>query len=422
MKINAVQLWMAVVVGLLLSGCGSTTPLQPPKKPEIPKVTWDDAQKKQLLSILAKDKYMSICNQQTLYEKVKVSQEPQQMTNMLYVYTKNLANGCIVNARQKEEISGQTTTTYGIYEQKVDANELIGKLQDRQSIEEILKPYVPQYREFNALIAKYHAMERSDKSSSRELRQVRLNIERVKLLKPGLGNNYALVNIPEFHVRIVDGSKTCLKMKVITGTKKNKTPIFSENLQYITLNPTWNVPDSIARNEIIPATLRNPGYLKSHRLEMHHDYNLNSPKLKFNAAEAKDYKGGKGPVPFKFIEVPSDRNALGRVKFIFPNQHSVYMHDTPTKNLFNSKVRAFSHGCIRLGDPKNMLKYLTENYTNANYADVKKKYESYKTHHISVSKHLPVHTAYLTTYVTQDGKLLVFPDIYGYDQTQHLNF
>jgi len=155
---------------------------------------------------------------------------------------------------------------------------------------------------------------------------------------------------------------------------------------------------------------------------MHNDYNLDSPKLKFNAAEAKAYKGGKGHVPFKFIEVPSDKNALGRVKFIFPNQHSVYMHDTPTKNLFNKKVRAFSHGCIRLGDPKLMLKYLSENYTNANYADVKKKYDSYKTHYISVTKHLPVHTAYFTTYVDQNGKLLTFPDIYGYDQAQQLNF
>ncbi len=420
MRISVVSSW-AVVIGIILSGC-SNTPVQPPKAPEPPKVTWDDTQKKELLTILAQDKYMSICNQQALYEKVKTSQEPQDMTNMLYVYTKNLANGCIVNARQKETISGQMTTTYGVYEQKVDPKELIGKLQNRQSIEAILKPYVPQYRQFDALIAKYRAMERSDKASSRELRQVRLNIERVKLLKPGLGSNYALVNIPEFHVRVIDEGKTCVKMKVITGTKKNKTPVFSENLQYITLNPTWNVPDSIARNEIIPATLRNPGYLKSHRLEMRNDYNLDSPKLKFNAAEAKAYKGGKGHVPFKFIEVPSDKNALGRVKFIFPNQHSVYMHDTPTKNLFNKKVRAFSHGCIRLGDPKLMLKYLTENYTAHSYDDVKKKYNSYKTHYLNVTKHLPVHTAYFTTYVAQDGKLLTFPDIYGYDQTQQLNF
>lgn len=421
MRISVASVWAVAVIGMMMSGC-SSTPVQPKKPVEPPKITWDDTQKRELLAILDHDKYMSICNQQALYEKVKISQEPHLMTAMLVAYTKNLANGCIFNATQKEKISGQMTTTYGIYEQKVNKQELVTQLQNRQSIEQILKPYVPQYRQFNALIAEYRALERLEKTSSPQLRQVRLNIERVKLLKPGLGDNYALVNIPEYHVRIIDEGKTCVKMKVIVGTKKNKTPIFSENLQYITLNPTWNVPDSIARNEIIPATLRDPGYLKRNRLEMRSDYNLDSPKLSFNAVDAKAYKGGKGHVPFKFIEVPSDKNALGRVKFIFPNHHSVYMHDTPTKHLFNKKVRAFSHGCIRLGDPKYMLKYLTQNYTAYSYDEVKKKYDSYKTHYLNVTKHLPVHTAYLTTYVDQNGDLLVFPDIYGYDQVQQLNF
>jgi murein L,D-transpeptidase YcbB/YkuD len=211
-------------------------------------------------------------------------------------------------------------------------------------------------------------------------------------------------------------------MGVIVGKKKNQTPIFSEELKYITLNPTWNVPDSIARNEIIPKTLRNSAYLKRHRLVMRRDYNLDSPALSFNSVNAKAYVGGKGPVPFKFIEVPSDRNALGRVKFIFPNHHSVYMHDTPTKSLFKRKVRAFSHGCVRLEKPKYMLEYISKNYTAHDYEDVKAKYNSYKTHYLKITKRLPVHTAYLTTYVDDCGQLLSFGDIYGFDKSQKFNF
>jgi murein L,D-transpeptidase YcbB/YkuD len=98
------------------------------------------------------------------------------------------------------------------------------------------------------------------------------------------------------------------------------------------------------------------------------------------------------------------------------------MHDTPAKKLFKRKTRAYSHGCVRLEKPKYMLEYISTNYTAHDYADVKKKYDSYKTHYLKIIKPLPVHTAYLTTYVDQSGKLLTFGDVYGFDKTQRLNF
>lgn len=411
---------LAVVLAAILSGCADAPLTAEPTK--APKKSWSDAQKSEFMEILAEDKYLSICNQQALYEKVKENQDKQLMTAMLVAYTENLANGCIYNPSKKEKISGQMATTYETYQQKVSGSDIRTKLEAGLSIEEILKPYVPEYKQFHALTAQYKTLKRSGKTSPQLLFDVRLNIERVKLLKPGLGNTYALVNIPEYHIRVIEEDKTSVKMKVIVGTKKNKTPVFSENLRYITLNPTWNVPDSIARNEIIPDALKDPGYLKRSRLVIRKDYDLDSPPLSFNTINAKAYKGGKGHVPFKFIEVPSDKNALGRVKFIFPNHHSVYMHDTPTKHLFNKEERAFSHGCIRLGDPKHMLEYISKNYTAHEYEDVKEKYDSYKTHYLKITKPLPVHTAYLTTYVDQNGKLLVFPDVYDYNKVQELNF
>ena len=389
-----IRILVAVIFAVILSGCVGTPDSE----------GWKSSQKSEFLKILETDKYLSICNQQALYAKVKQSKNSKLMSQLLIAYTENLANGCIVN-------------TTGGYKQKVSPSSIKMQIKAGQSIEKILQPYVPEYRQFNALIAKYKLVE--DPVSKRKLR---VNIERVKMLKAGLGTTYALVNIPEYKIRIIENDKTSVDMRVIVGKKKNMTPIFSADLQYITLNPTWNVPDSIARNEIIPKTLRNPGYLKSHRLVIRKDYNLDSPALSFNSVNARAYVGGEGPVPFKFIETPSNRNALGRVKFIFPNHHSVYMHDTPNKSLFKRSSRAFSHGCVRLHKPKEMLKFISQNYTAHDYADVTAKYNSKKTHYLKITKRLPVHTAYLTAYVDDSGKLLSFADPYGYDKSQKLNF
>ncbi|SFZ98045.1 hypothetical protein MNB_SV-5-676 [hydrothermal vent metagenome] len=367
---------------------------------------WNSSQRSEFANILKTDKYMSICNDKALYAKVKSSGDSLLRTKLLVKYADNLANGCIVDK-----------TGFDDYRQKVTTADIQAKLRAGYSIEKILKPYVPEYRQFSALIAAYKAT-----SNPKLKRKIRLNIERVKMMKSGLGKTYALVNIPEFIIRVIENDKTSVKMRVVVGTKKHQTPIFSENLSYIVLNPTWNVPDSIARNEIIPKALKNPAYLKSHRLVIRKDYNLNSPALGFNPTLAKNFVGGEGEVPFKFIEIPSKKNALGRVKFIFPNKHSVYMHDTPAKSLFKRKTRAFSHGCVRLADPNYMLEYISKNYTAHDYEDVIEKYNSFKTHYLKIVKSLPVHTAYLTTYVNDAGQLMSFGDIYGFDKSQELNF
>jgi len=402
-RVTIVKTVIAVFFLILLAGCTG------PKDAE----GWNNSQKEQFMKILSSDQYASICEQRPLYEKVKRSKNSRLMTKLLVAYTDNLANSCIDKS---------TLENYGVYWQKVNTSEIQMKLRAGESIEKILKPYIPEYAQFNLLLEKYRELQRMPETSAKTLRKVRLSIEHIKLMKPGLGKTYALVNIPEFRVRIIENDKTVLAMGVITGKRKHETPVFSEKMQYIVLNPTWNVPDSIARNEVIPKLLKNPNYLKRHRLVMRKDYSLDSPALHPGQVNLAAYKGGKGPVPFKFIEVPSDKNALGRVKFIFPNHHSVYMHDTPTKYLFKRKVRAYSHGCIRLQDPKLMLKYLTEHYTRYSYKEAMENYKSYKTHYMKIVKSLPVHTAYLTAYVDESGTLKIFPDIYDFDAKQKLTF
>ena len=407
------MLILSGVSAIILSGCGLGAP---------DAEGWRSVQKDEFLEILERDKYASICNQQALYESVRESENSKLMTKLLVAYTKNLANGCIVNPSLPFEDGNKTKEGYGIYPQKVSESDIKMKLKAGQSIESILKPYIPEFNQFRCLINIHDRLKRDGNVSKAMLRKVRLNIERTKLMKPGLGKNYALINIPEFVVRIIEDKNTSVMMNVVVGKRKMQTPIFSADLSYITLNPQWNVPDSIARNEVIPDLLKDPEYLTKNRMVMRSNYNLDSEVLTPETVDLESYLGGEGYVPFKFIEVPSEKNGLGRVKFIFPNQHSVYMHDTQSKHLFKRKVRMYSHGCVRLSKPSLMLDYISKNYTSTAPEEIQEKYDSLKTHYVKITKRLPVHTAYFTIYIDDCNNILQFDDVYRFDRLQKLNF
>ena len=413
MKIRLLVVLLTVVV---MNGCVNTPDEE----------GWRPSQKEEFLKILEDDRYASICNQQALYQKVKETENSRLMSKMLVAYTGNLANSCIDLDRfkdvQESKKERKIESHYDIYLQKVDRAQLLAQLKAGQSIKNILKPYVPTTEQFPKLVKTYNALKNQENVTPKQLRTIRINIERTKIMRPDLGKDYALVNIPEFKVRIKEGDQTKLKFGVIVGKRHLQTPIFAEPMQYITLNPQWGVPDSIARNEIIPKVLKDPNYLARNNMVIRRDYNLESRNIALNDINLTAYKGGKGMVPFKFIEKPSKRNVLGRIKFIFPNRHSVYMHDTQAKSLFKRKVRTFSHGCVRLEKPNDMLIHIANHFTDETKESILEKYESLKTHHIALKKRVMVHTAYLTSYVDRNGTVLMFNDIYGFDRDQKLIF
>lgn len=407
---------LALFIAILMNGCVNTPDEE----------GWRSSQKNDFLEILEKDRYASICDQSALYEKVRKTENSRLMSKLLVAYTDNLANSCIdLNAFanvQKVKKQRKIESHYDIYRQKVDRREILAQLRAGQKIENILKPFVPATDQFGLLINKYHTLKGQEGITQEQLRKIRLNIERTKLMYSDLGENYALINIPEYKVRIKQGNQTTLKFGVIVGKRHLQTPVFAEPMQYITLNPQWGVPDSIARNEIIPKIMKDPTYLARNNMVIRRDYNLDSGKLDLTDINITAFKGGEGEVPFKFIEKPSKRNVLGRIKFIFPNKHSVYMHDTQTKHLFKRKVRTFSHGCVRLEKPNAMLRHIANNFTDETSESITEKYNSLKTHHIGLKKRLMVHTAYLTSYVDTAGNLRMFNDIYRFDRDQKLIF
>jgi len=199
-----------------------------------------------------------------------------------------------------------------------------------------------------------------------------LELERISIPK---GPNYVLVNIPEFRMHYYDNYTPVLNMKVIVGKTKMRTPIFNRNMKYIVKNPRWNVPAGIYKKEY------------AHKSEEY----LRKKGFAYNREGKLYQRSGK-------------RNALGVVKFLFPNKYNVYMHDTPAKSLFNKRVRAFSHGCIRLEKPLELLNELGY------------KYNGRRNKWITLENKIPVYVEYHTVWVDDKGIVQFRPDIYGYER------
>jgi len=377
------------------------------------------------LEILKTDKYASLCELKPTYEKYLLTHEAKLLNKLLVGYTQNLANSCIdlkkFKASQRAKISRKTKTHYEMALQSAKASEIMLKLQAGKSISEILAPYIPTSPQFEKLLVQYRTLQAS--GDSKKLNKIKLNIERTKLMKPQQWNTYVLINVPEYKFRLFEHGSKSMEFNVVVGKRAWQTPIFSSTLKYIVLNPAWNVPDNIARDELIPKLVRNPNYLKRKNMVVRRDYNIASEDIDPKTVNWKLYLTDaykKRNLPFKLIQRSSSRNALGTVKFMFPNRFSVYMHDTQSKGLFKRKKRAYSHGCIRLSEPQKLLKHVSERYTKFGIDEVNKRSHSKKTNYVNLKQYIPVNIAYFTAYVDEDGTLKFFSDVYGFDASQKL--
>lgn len=251
----------------------------------------------------------------------------------------------------------------------------------------------------------------------KRIEQIRLNLDRIKWLNERHSKRHIMINIPAFTLFFEEDKKLRQQMKVITGTRKNPTPVFSDTVEIIVLNPHWNVPKSIIQNELIPEILDNPNAMKKQGIEIRAGWDKDSPLVNVNSVDWTQYRYSK-TMPFRFAQVPGYKNALGKVKFLFPNSFSVYMHDTPTKHLFDKNVRAFSHGCIRLSQPRELLKTFSTFNENVDFEKSQEKLKGKKKGYLRLDNQVPVDVIYLTSYVDYDGVLQFRNDIYGYDKMQ----
>ena len=253
-------------------------------------------------------------------------------------------------------------------------------------------------------------------SARAKLRLIQLNLDKSRWESVGMNGKFIFVNIPDFMLRFFDEDSVALASRVIVGKKKNPTPIFSSSMSYVVLNPTWTVPNSIIVNEMLPKLKENPGYLNPEEFDIFDGWGKNRSTLDPNSVDWSQYdKSSK--VPYAFVRRSGKTNPLGVVKFMFPNNNSVYIHDTPTKHLFKKRVRAYSHGCIRLHNPKNLLEFLSNTYMSSDYQSIDKQLKKGKLKSLSLNQNIPVYIRYYTVFVTDDGTVKFAYDIYGYDKT-----
>jgi len=383
---------------------------------------WSDAQTDEFFEIIDKDHYLSLCDQKPLYQKALQNPSDELLTPLLMRYTYNLANGCIdtktFDALQKKRRKSGINTIYEFYFQDINQTKIIDALKQGVTITSILKPYIPRYEQFELLSQTYHKLKKNKKTSPLVLKKIRLNIERTKLINPQTLNQMIYVNIPECKARIMEDDKNIMEFKVIVGKSRLQTPIFSSQMRYVNVNPQWNVPSSIVKKEIIPNLLKDPNYLRKNNLVVREEGSLSSKAVDPKTINWREYLEKNKSFPYRIIEPPSQKNVLGKVKFLFPNKYAVYMHDTQTKRLFKTKERFYSHGCIRVEKPVEMYQYLALRNTKLNSKTINTKYKSNTPFHFSLKEEVMVNTLYLTLYLDQNGELLEFKDIYGYDKIQ----
>lgn len=230
------------------------------------------------------------------------------------------------------------------------------------------------------------------------------NMERWRWEPDNYGDFYVWVNLPEFRLVIMDGERQHYTTRVVIGTPKNQTPVFFDEIEHIVVNPYWNVPSSIASNEIAPRLVSNPGYLASQNMELLYGGKVvNAASVDWSTTSIRN---------FSIRQRPGPSNALGQIKFLFPNQHDVYLHDTPSKSLFQRSFRAYSHGCVRVQNPMEFAAALLENEPRITAASLEGQFGPTERWN-NLQNHIPVHLTYFTLRVDPDGTIRSFGDVYG---------
>ena len=254
----------------------------------------------------------------------------------------------------------------------------------------------------------YATLQALNESPAQLMDKIKVNLERMRWIPEHFFKGEAiLVNVPSFELVYHKGADTLFTTKVIVGTLKHQTPVFTAPLSYLVFSPYWNIPPSIAKNETLPAIRKNANYLQRNNMEVVNTagHPLPLSQVNWNAK----------PFPYLIRQKPGESNALGQVKFMFPNPNNVYLHDTPAKQLFDQDLRAFSHGCIRMAQPRDFAELLLKNSEGWTSEKVGLAMGQDKEKIVNLPYKIPVGIVYFTFWTEADGKPRFFVDIYKRD-------
>jgi len=238
------------------------------------------------------------------------------------------------------------------------------------------------------------------------------NLDKTKLYPKQFEEEYVEVNIPDFNLRYYRDHKKIMKKGLVVGRIDRPTPVFSNIIRYMVLNPTWTIPDNLIKRDLIHVLRENPMYLEENNMHVFRG----KDEIQITQEMLDPYEKSDKRVPYRFVQFPGDNNALGRVKFMFPNKYDVYLHDTDNKSLLSRRYKIYSSGCMRIEKPFDLVNILLEHADNRySKSKIDEILESNETTTISISKPIPVHMIYFTVY-EEDGLAYFKNDIYLYDK------
>lgn len=250
-------------------------------------------------------------------------------------------------------------------------------------------------------------------TAAERARQVQVNLERWRWLPNDLGTRHIEVNIAGFDVKVVENGRTVRTHRAVVGRQYRQTPMFSGTMTYLVLAPYWHVPPTIAAVDKLPLIKADLGYLAAQRMTLF-DQATNAP-VNPTAVQWEDMSGSDFNRRYRLRQDPGPRNALGAVKFMFPNRHNVYLHDTPSRELFGRASRAFSSGCVRTEDPLALAEYLLGDQPGWTRSRIDAVVAGGVEQSVRLSTPLPVHLLYWTAWADEDGAIQFREDLYGRD-------
>jgi murein L,D-transpeptidase YcbB/YkuD len=243
------------------------------------------------------------------------------------------------------------------------------------------------------------------------IKQIIVNMERWRWIPEKLTPDFVWVNIPEFKLHVIEGNKEIWTMDVIVGKAATSTPIFNDEIEYIVFSPSWNIPEKIAVEEIVPIIKADSSYLVDQQMEiLQNNQPIDPHTIDWNNVREEELK------KYTFRQKPGERNALGNVKFLFPNEYDVYLHDTPSNHLFKRTERGFSHGCIRIAEPVKFAQYLLRNDSTWTKQKIEDAMNSETEQYVKLKVKEPVYIVYFTAWTEPDGTMNFRDDIYGHDK------
>ena len=246
------------------------------------------------------------------------------------------------------------------------------------------------------------------------IQQIKLNLERWRWLPQSLGEKYILVNIPDFRLDVMENVKVALSMRVVVGRSYRRTPVFSDHITYIVLNPRWEVPHNIAVKDKLPIIKKDPGYLKKMHFTVMEGWGseakeIDPATIHWTIINEKNF-------PYRLRQAPGPWNALGQIKFMFPNRFNVYLHGTPEQQLFLKESRSFSSGCIRLESPLDLAADLLSFDPELSREAIQLFIDQNVEKTLRLPKPVAVYLLYWTAWVSDDGAMQFRSDIYGRDK------